>query len=174
MSGASENGAANQTIGGLNNSFFNNLTVNNSGTGPNNMVSLGLDTNVGGVLTVGSGVFDQGPSFSLFTTGTATNVISVTAGATWRNIGTGDLILSSGVSNTGTISFNGGGTSCGDTDTIVIRSSVNGTQRTWSGTGTFSMIDVDVKDQKVPAIPPPAFILVNSGTDSTNNNGWIF
>src|SRR5262249_4820871 len=45
---------------------------------------------------------------------------------------------------------------------------------TWSGTGTFSMIDVDVADQKVPAVPPPALILVNSGTNSGNNNGWTF
>ena len=131
------NGAANQTVGGNFNSFFNNLTVSNTGISPNNVVTLALDTNVSGVLSVSSGVFDQGPSFSLFTTGSATNVVIVSSGATWRNIGTGDLTLSSGVSNSGTINFNGSGTSCGDTpDTIVIRSSVNGTQRTWSGTGT--------------------------------------
>src|SRR5438105_3197492 len=36
------------------------------------------------------------------------------------------------------------------------------------------MTDVNVKDQKVPAIPPPAAILVNSGTDATGNTGWVF
>ncbi|HXI26238.1 MAG TPA: FG-GAP-like repeat-containing protein, partial [Pyrinomonadaceae bacterium] len=59
-------------------------------------------------------------------------------------------------------------------DDIQIRSSVGGTQRTWSGSGTFSMIDVDVQDQKVPTLPPPAVILVNSGTPSGNTSGWTF
>src|SRR5260370_5375910 len=43
------NGAANQTIGGLNNSFFNNLNVHNTGTSPNNVVSLGVKTTGAGV-----------------------------------------------------------------------------------------------------------------------------
>src|SRR5262249_46810511 len=104
----------------------------------------------------------------------ATNVVTVASGATWKNIGSGDLTLSGGVSNSGTITFNAGGTSCNDTDTIVIRSS-NTTQRTWTGTGTFSMTDVDVDYQKVPGgVTLPLQIIVNSGTDGGHNTGWTF
>ena len=50
-----------------------------------------------------------------------------------------------------------------------------GTQRTWEGTGTFSMTDVDVRDQRVPGGSTlPLQILVNSGTNSGNNTGWTF
>jgi len=38
--------------GGNNNSFFNNLTISNTGASPNNVVALAVDANVGGVLTV--------------------------------------------------------------------------------------------------------------------------
>ena len=62
--------------------------------------------------------------------------------------------------------------SCGDADEIQIRSSVPGTQRTWEGPGTFSMTDVDVRDQKVPGGSTlPLQILVSSGTNSGNNTG---
>jgi hypothetical protein len=77
--------------------------------------------------------------------------------------------------NEGTIEFNAAGNSCGDNDEIQIRSSVTGIQRTWVGTGTFSMTDVDVRDQKVPGgVTLPLQILVNSGTNSLNNSGWTF
>ena len=116
------NGTANQTIGGLSNSFFNNLTINNSGASPNNVVSLapdaGVDTNVAGLLNVTAGVFDQGATFNLFTTGSATNVVSVAAAGTWRNLGTGDVTLSSGVSNLGTIQFNANGPTVRTTTTL--------------------------------------------------------
>jgi CSLREA domain-containing protein len=175
--------AGNQSIGGNNNSFFNNLTISNTATSPNNVVALAVNTNVGGVLTVSTngGVFDQGASFNLNLTGSATNVAVIQSGGTWRNLGTGGVTLNSGVSNAGTINFNANGTPCGGADSIQIRSSVSGTQRTWSspapGTGTFSMTDVDVQDQKVPGGLGtfPVQIVVNSGTGSAaNNTGWTF
>jgi len=99
----------------------------------------------------------------------------VRPGATWRNRGRGDETLSCDVLNEGTIEFNAVRQDCGDADEIQIRSSVTGTQRTWQGTGTFSMTDVDVQDQRVAGSPTlPLQILVNSGTDSTNNTGWTF
>ncbi|MDX6443283.1 MAG: hypothetical protein QOH71_357 [Blastocatellia bacterium] len=174
------NGNANQTIGGLNNSFFNNLTINNTSSSSSNVVSLALNTNVAGVLNISGGVFDQGTAASLMTTGGATNIVTVGSGGTWRNLGTGGVTLSGGVNNLGTINFNAHGTPCGDADDIQIRSSSSGTQRTWSGTGTFSMTDVDVSDQKAPGGVPPAAplqIVVNSGTGSApiaNNAGWTF
>ena len=112
------NGAANQTIGGLNNSFFNNLTVNNTGTSPNNVVSLGVNTTAA-VVNVNGGVFDQGASYNLVTNGSTTNVVNVLSGATWSNLGTGGVTLSGGVANAGTINFNANGTPCGQADSII-------------------------------------------------------
>ncbi|PYS23626.1 MAG: hypothetical protein DMF72_08740 [Acidobacteria bacterium] len=128
-------------------------------------------------LNITQGTFDQGASFNV-----SSGALTVGANGTWTNLGTGDLTLSGDVSNAGTINFNANGTPCGDTpnnDDILIRSSDSGnptpTRRTWSGTGTFSMTDVDVKDQKMPGgLTPPIFILVNSGADSGNNTGWQF
>jgi CSLREA domain-containing protein len=165
------NGNANQSIGGTSNTTFNTLKISNTGTSPNNVVSQTATNDSVSTLNINSGVFSQGTSgtddFNL-TTGAAT----VAAGATWRNLGKGDLTLSGNVSNSGTINFNANGTPCGDADSILIRSSIIGTQRTWSGTGTFSMTDVDVKDQTTPAL---TVIVVNSGFDSGNNGtGWQF
>src|SRR6266545_6340421 len=65
------------------------------------------------------------------------------------------------VTNNGTVSFDGGGVTCGDSDSILIRSSVGATQRTWSGTGVFDFTDVDLQDQAAAL----ALIAVSS-TDS--------
>src|SRR5581483_3055244 len=87
------------------------------------------------------------------------------------------LTVTSGIFDQGT------GAASGDTpsnDDILIRSvdssgTLITTQRTWSGTGTFSMTDVNVRDQKVPGgVTAPIFILVNSGTNAGNNTGWTF
>jgi hypothetical protein len=119
---------------------------------------------------VSSGTFDQGAAASL-TAGT----ISVASGATLQNSGSGDLTIGAGgVSNSGSINYNGSGGSCGDADVILIRSSSPGTQRTWSGAGTFTFTDVDVQDQKTSAPAAPVSILVTSGTNSGNNLGWVF
>ncbi|HKO45910.1 MAG TPA: C25 family cysteine peptidase, partial [Pyrinomonadaceae bacterium] len=161
-------GTSNQSIGGTVSTSFATLAINNSGTSGNNIVSLAQNT-TDSTLEIMAGVFSQGTSFNL-----TSGAVTVSSGATWRNLGTGDVTLSSNVANSGTIDLNANGTPCGQTDDILIRSSVGGAQRTWSGTGTFSMIDVDVQDQRTPALPPPAAILVNSGTDSGNNIGWTF
>lgn len=183
------NGAANQTIGGTTSTTFAGLEIANTGSASNNMVSLygtdGASTPVASSLTVTSGIFDQGTgaaSCDFRTTGSGT-VATVASGATWQNLGNGDVKLSGDVSNAGTIVFNANGTACGDTpsnDDILIRSvdssgTLITTQRTWSGTGTFSMTDVNVRDQKVPGgVTAPIFILVNSGTNAGNNTGWTF
>jgi len=177
--------AGNQAIGGNFDSFFSSLTIDNVPVNPtpstNNVITLKVNTHVTSALNVTHGVFNQGASASDDFTLT-TNTVTVGSGATWQNLGKGDLTLSGNVSNAGTITFNANGTPCGDApnnDDILIRSSDSGsptpTQRIWSGTGTFSMTDVNVKDQKVPGLPnPPLSILVNSGTNAGNNNGWTF
>ena len=96
--------------------------------------------------------------------------LTIEAGSTLDFIGSGGLTLAADVSNSGTIRLNGGGTACGDTTKIVLRSSVLGTQRAWSGAGTFSMTDVDVQDQAGSAA-----IIVTGGIDSGNNgSNWTF
>src|SRR5260370_1254537 len=85
-------------------------------------------------LTVTAGTFDQGASFTV-----TSGAVTVGASGIWNNTGTGDLTLSGGVSNSGTITFNANGTGCPDNDDIVIGST--GGQQAWSGTGTFNMTD---------------------------------
>lgn len=159
-------GNTNQSISGTSSTAFAALNISNTG---GNSVTLSQDIS-DTALNVNSDTFSQGAASSV-----TSGAVTVASGATWSNFGAGDLTLSGNVSNSGTITFNANGASCNDADDILIRSSVNNTQRTWSGTGTFSMTDVDVKDQRVPGLPnPPLAILVNSGTNSTNNTGWTF
>jgi CSLREA domain-containing protein len=157
-------GGANQTIGGSSLSAFANLTISNTGTIGSNTVSLAQDVSDTS-LNLTAGIFDQGASFSV-----TSGAVSVSSGATWNNIGNGDLTLSGDVANAGTINFNANGNGCGQNDDILIRSSASPTQRAWSGSGTFTMTDVDVKDQAGTAI-----IIVKSGTDSGHNGlNWHF
>jgi hypothetical protein len=120
---------------------FGALTVNNSAT---------LDQSANSTLTVGN--------------------LTLNSGGLLKNLGDGDLILKGDVSNAGTIQLNGAGAACGDADTILIRSSVAGTQRAWSGAGTFQLTDVDVKDQAGTSA-----ITVLSGTNSGGvGANWTF
>jgi hypothetical protein len=120
---------------------FGALTINNGAT---------LDQSANSTLTVGN--------------------LSINAGGLFRNLGDGDLILKGDVSNAGTIQLNGAGSACGDADTILIRSSVAGAQRAWSGAGAFQLTDVDVQGQAGTAT-----IQVLSGTNSGNvGANWTF
>jgi len=156
---------ASQSINGTSTSHtFNVITVNKTGQTLSISGSATLLTT--GTLTVTAGTFDQGVTSDL-----SADTTSIASGATLKNLGAGDLTVGSGgVTNNGTITFDGSGGGCGTADSILIRSSVNGTQRSWSGTGTFSMNDVDVKDQAGTAI-----ITVFSGTNTGNNgSNWVF
>lgn len=113
-------------------------------------------------LDITAGGFDQGATFSV-------EAGPVTVGATgvWTNTGTGDLELLGGVTNSGSITFNGNGAACGQADAIDISAS---TQQPWSGAGTFSMTDVTVFNQGGTAP-----IVVRSGSDSGGNGlNWLF
>ena len=141
---------------------LNNMTVDKT----NYTLTMTSALTVNGALTVTSGILNQGASYNL-TAGS----ISVAIDGTLRNRGTGSLILAGSVSNEGKIDFNGGGDDvCGSATKILIRSSVNGTQRSWAGSGFFDIVDVDVKDQA-----GIASITVYGGTDSGNNGAnWTF
>lgn len=146
---------------------YTDFVVNGSGI----TVTLNGELRLSGALTVASGAFDQGAA-----SGLTAGAVSIAGGGTLRNLGSGDLTLGpDGVSNAGTVNFNGSGTPCGGADDIVIRSTSEGAQRTWSGPGVFSLTDVDVRDQRVPGTPdPPLFITAVSSRDSGNNTGWTF
>ncbi|MFL6255865.1 MAG: Calx-beta domain-containing protein, partial [Pyrinomonadaceae bacterium] len=128
-------------------------------------VTLGSNHTLGALAIDGGGTFSQGASFNL-----SAGTLTVTAGGVFQSIGTGDLTLGGDVSNDGTIHLDGGGAACGDADTILLRSSAAGAQRAWTGSGTFSLSDVDVSDQGGTAP-----IAVRSGTNSGNNGAnWTF
>ena len=97
-------------------------------------------------------------------------IFTIEPGSTLNFTGSGGITLSSGVSNGGVITLNGGGASCGDATKILLRSSAPGTQRAWTGGGTFSMTDVDVQDQAGSAA-----ITVMGGVNSgANGANWSF
>ncbi len=104
------------------------------------------------------------------------NALTIVNGGFWNCITNNNITVSIGgsVINNGTIDFDGGGAGAGGADTISIRSTIIGTQRDWSGSGTFEMDDVDVRDQTcitgTPAYIPQ--ILNSEGTDSGNNINW--
>ncbi|MCO6511791.1 MAG: carboxypeptidase regulatory-like domain-containing protein [Aridibacter famidurans] len=78
------------------------------------------------------------------------------------------------LTNNGVVDLQGSGSGCPEADTILLRSTIDGTRRNWSGSGVFRIADVDVKDMggTSPTTPP---ITVFSGTNSGNNNAnWVF
>ena len=128
-------------------------------------VTLGSSHMLGALAIDGGGRFSQGDSADL-----SVGALTVVQGGMFQNPGTGDLTLGGDVSNGGVINLDGGGAACGDADAILIRSSAAGVQRAWTGTGTFSLADVDVRDQAGTAP-----VAVRSGTDSGNNGAnWTF
>jgi hypothetical protein len=169
-----DGGDSNLTFGGGANQTF----TNNGGVLPTNVwtinkaagkVTLASDLllNTGQTLNITSGVLDQGASFNL-----TAGPINIGAAGRLNSLGTGDLTLLGNLANAGTLSLNGGGGGCGDADSILIRSSADGTPRTWSGSGSFFLTDVDVKDQTAGS--PPGNINVFDGTNSGNNTNFSF
>jgi autotransporter-associated beta strand protein len=101
---------------------------------------------LGAALTVSQGTFDQASSLNM-TAGTTT----VLSSGTWSNTGTGSITLAGNLTNSGTITLNSNNLGCiAGANSIVIRSSVNNTLRSWAngsqGAGTFNIYNVDVDD----------------------------
>ena len=142
--------------GSANQVFTNNGGANPTGTWTVNKsagkVTLASDLILGTSqsLNVTSGTLDLGPSFNLRAGST-----TIGATGTLRDFGTGDLTLGGNLINNGVFNFNGGGTNCSDPNVanqLLIRSSSSGTTRAWSGSGAFSVVDVDVQDQDATAV----------------------
>lgn len=153
-----------------NGSGFYNLTVNGAGGTAVNLPD--SDLTVAGRLTVTSGTlnFDNDKNLTLSDAGATGTALSVGAAGTLANTGTGDLTLAAAVANAGAISFN---SSDDAGNAIQLRSSVNGTQRNWQGAGTYSMTDVNAKDQTVIGGTPVGINLVSS-TNAGNNINFFF
>ena len=154
------------------NSFYN-LVIEKSGVGDADDVNVSTkNLVVNGTLTILDGELVQEENVEL----NAYKVVIETDGA-WTHAGGSSsdeatiTIGEGGLVNAGTVSLNGAGGASGggDSDVIKIRSTVEGVQRLWSGTGTFACFDVDVKDQKSEKI-----IDCYSGTNSGNNTNWLF
>jgi len=97
-----------------------------------------------------------------------TGAVAIQAAGIWTNYSDGDVTLAGGITNNGIIDFNG---TTGDG--ILIRSTVDGTQHNWQGVGTFTLEDVDVKDQTVLG-GTPTHVIVTDGTDSGHNINFVF
>ena len=162
------NGDGNRTIGGALSTTFRRLDISKTSGGS---VTLARNTIVNNAMQVLSGTLDHGgplaaTSFNL----TANGGISISSGATYRSVGFGDLTLGAGLTNAGTVQMNGDTTACGQSDEVLIRSTTTGAARTWSGTGTFDLQDVNLQDQNRSGVP----INVYSGTNAGNNTNFLF
>jgi hypothetical protein len=143
----------------LKNYTYSNLTIKGS-----KIFDLPANLTVNSTVTVTSGNLSQS-NYNL-----TAGAITIGSSGTLRNWGTGSLTLGGNLSNSGTVDCNGGTSGCGSASELQIRSSVNGTQRSWSGSGTFNMVDVDVKDQA-----GTASITVYHGTNTGGNGtNWTF
>lgn len=138
------------------------LSVPSSGTfiidKPSGIATLGRAHTADIDYNIESGTFDQ-DGFDL-------DVEDITIGTsgTWLNASSTSVTttISSSVTNNGVIYFNGGGNSCGDSDTLTIAPS-SGT-KSWSGTGTTT-----IKDATISGMVGTHTVLVSSGTDGGSN-----
>ncbi|MBI5405217.1 MAG: hypothetical protein HY976_03235, partial [Candidatus Kerfeldbacteria bacterium] len=127
---------------------FYNLIVNKTDAADGND-NVTLSTNglkVTNTLTITDGELVQS-TLDVWATG-GTTAVSIAAAGKWNNISTGDLKLGGPFTNAGVAIFaSGNSAQCSDVaDDIVITSTVGGTQRLWSGAGTFTIRNVNVTD----------------------------
>ncbi|MDD2943516.1 MAG: hypothetical protein PHC51_11200, partial [bacterium] len=127
-----------------------------------------VDVAVNGTLAITDGTLAFSAANNLTVTGTTT----VAAAGVFLNEGDGDFTIGATVTNSGAITFDSAGGGIGDPDNILIRSTTTA-RRDWAGTGTFTMIDVDVN--RMTAISgTPTGITVDSGTNSGRCINWYF
>ncbi|QQS40629.1 MAG: carboxypeptidase regulatory-like domain-containing protein [Acidobacteriota bacterium] len=117
-------------------------------------------------LNIDTGTFDLGDGSSL-TTGSG--AITIGAGGRLASGTATNLVLGGDLINDGRVDLQGGGTACPEADSIVIRSTINGVVRNWSGSGSFRIVDADIKD-----MGGTASITAFSSTDRGNAGNWTF
>lgn len=179
----------NVTLAATYNGGNGNLTY--SGSGPQTYTNLGGVHPFGtvtinkpsGVLTAATDML-LGPTQQLaITSGTLflaegsdlrSGAVTIGAAGKLASDSAATITLGGTVTNNGIVDLQGSGSGCPEADTILLRSTVDGTRRNWSGSGLFRISDVDVKDMGGVSPTTPA-ITVFSGTDSGNNNpNWTF
>ncbi len=129
-------------------------------------VVLGSNISFSGKLRILSGAFCTGASYNL----TTSDTLVIGPSGSLIDTGIGDITLGGSLYNNGTVLINANGTGISSTDDILIRSTVSGTQRNWEGSGVFTIIDADVKDQRSTS-PIVAISSTNSGNVGAN---WTF
>jgi hypothetical protein len=145
-----------------------NLTINKT-TAPTDNVTLSNALTVRNAITIIDGRLVQGAQ-NIAAEGA--NAVSVGTNGEWRNIVDGDLMLGGTFDNAGSVSFDTNDSGCSNVaDNIQITSTANGAQRTWSGTGGFTMYNVYVKDMTRSASPN---ITVYVGSSSNITGNWTF
>ena len=128
--------------------------------------SLNLQTNQNLNITSGTLYLNENSNLTLE---------NLTVGASGKlvNESATTITLGGNVSNAGIIDLNGGGASCPDNDTILIRSSDTNI-RNWTGNGRFRLIDVDVQRMTGAGTTKNVFSGTNSGSVTTGATNWNF
>ena len=155
-------------------------TFTNNG-GPNTTGTWTVNKPVGTTLTAATNMI-LGTSQALNVTsgtlylGNGSNLTSgaVTIGSNGKLVNDSATAITLGgtLSNSGVVDLQGDGAVCPGNDLILIRSSVNGTQRAWNGSGRYRLVDVDAKDMGGSGTVKKVY----SGTDSGGNDltTWDF
>lgn len=147
------------------NENFYNVTIN-KGAGPKTVTLANTDLRLTNLLNIIDGKLVQG---ALNLRAEGASAITIAHTGMWQNISTGNITLGGTVTNDGRIQINSNGIACGDADSIQIRSTA-AAQRSWVGSGSFVITDVDVEYQAGTAT-----IRTASSTDSLNNGtNWLF
>lgn len=161
------------------------ITINKTG----GTASLGydLDLNPGQDLTIATGILNLS-TYNLTSVDTLTingqlnqltgNIITASDGeivvgsaGIWTNNSTGDITIGhtgSGVANAGYIRLDGGGTQCGDSDSISINTTNPGSAVNWSGAGTYIIIDTTYRDVNDSGITINTY-----SSTKTSNSDWV-
>ncbi len=175
--GGTTSNTSSLTFAGSNNQTY----INNGGENPRGTWS--IDKTGGTVTAANSIILPIAAQVFNITNGTlflndgsnlTAGVLNIGAGGRLVNESSTVITLGGNPVNNGVLDLQGGGAACPENDTILLRSTVAGTRRNWSGTGVFRLVDVDARDMGGTSATAPA-ITVFSGTNSGNNNtNWTF
>ncbi|MBI5467221.1 MAG: hypothetical protein HY975_03350, partial [Candidatus Kerfeldbacteria bacterium] len=147
------------------NEFYNLIINKTDAADANDNVTLSSNgLKVTNTLTITDGELIQG-TLDVWATG-GTTAVSIASAGKWTNISSGDLKLGGPFTSAGIVVFaSGNSAQCTDVaDDIVITSTVGGTQRLWSGGGTFTIRNVNATDMTDSSI--------TAYTSTLSNTSW--
>ena len=134
-----------------------------------------LNLSVGGALTLQSnGNYLNCNATNAGGTGTLRlGGLTVNSGSTFDYVGTGTITLTGNVSNSGTVRINGGSRSGGTPDCAGTQVRITAAAaRTWTGSGSFAIADVNMVRQTVGA-PPTSITVYGTLTSGAGSSGWV-